>query len=155
MRKIGLTFFRSGAPTVGLSIWKWTEYMKGIKRQLLTTSQVISLRSLWTMEILIFWHQRKTSLKIIWVYRQSANHEKYRGMVDSLGTAELWEALGSINPTKSTGCDNIPSRILKIASKTLARPSLTNLYNKCISYGSWPQQWKRGKWVPTFKKDAL
>ena len=22
-----------------------------------------------------------------------------------------------------------------------------------ISYGSWPQQWKRGEWVPIFKKD--
>ena len=36
---------------------------------------------------------------------------------------------------------------------SLIAPSLTNLYNKCISYGSWPQQWKRGEWVPIFKKD--
>ena len=65
----------------------------------------------------------------------------------TLSTVEISEALGSLNPSKSTGCDNIPPRILKIASKTLA-PSLTNLYNKCISYGSWSQEWKRCEWVP-------
>ena len=70
----------------------------------------------------------------------------------TLGIAEVSEALGSINPSKSTGCDNIPPRILRIAYKALA-PSLTNLYNKCILYGSWPQQWRRGEWVPIFKKD--
>ena len=57
----------------------------------------------------------------------------------TLSIVEVSEALSSLNPSKSTRCDNIPPRILKIASKTLA-PSLTNLYNKCISYGSWPQQ---------------
>ena len=70
----------------------------------------------------------------------------------TLGIAEVSEALGSLNPSKSTGCDNIPPRILRITSKTIA-PSLTNLYNKYISHGYWPQQWKRGEWVPIFKKD--
>ena len=67
----------------------------------------------------------------------------------TLGIADVSEVLGSINPSKSTGCDNIPPRILRIAYEALA-PSLTNLYNKCISYGSWPQQ---EEWVPIFKKD--
>ena len=56
-------FLTLSAPTVGLSIGKWMEYIKGIKRQLPATSQVISLRPLWTLEILIFWHQRKNSLR--------------------------------------------------------------------------------------------
>lgn len=49
-----------GASTESLLIW--TEYMKGIKRQLPTTLQAISPGSLWTLEILSFWHLRKNSL---------------------------------------------------------------------------------------------
>lgn len=63
------------------------------------------------------------------------------------------ETLSALNPHKSTGHDNIPSRILKTASKTLAR-SLTNLYNNCIKQSYWPKEWKRGEWAPKFKKDS-
>ena len=70
----------------------------------------------------------------------------------TLCIADVSKALGSLNPSKSTGCDNIPPRILRIASKALD-PSLSNLYNKCISHSYWLQQWRRGKWVPIFKKD--
>ena len=30
---------------------------------------------------------------------------------------------------------------------------LTALYNACISSCEWPAMWKRGDWVPVFKKD--
>ena len=32
-------------------------------------------------------------------------------------------------------------------------PSLTKIFNTCIDENYWPVEWKRGKWVPVYKKD--
>ena len=32
-------------------------------------------------------------------------------------------------------------------------PSLTNIFNVCIQTSNWPEQWKRGIWLPLLKKD--
>ena len=53
---------------------------------------------------------------------------------------------------KSTGHDLIPPKISKIASRKLSH-SLADLYNCCIESCDWPLQWKKGDWVPVFKKD--
>jgi hypothetical protein len=45
-----------------------------------------------------------------------------------------------------------PPKFLKIGAKELATP-LTTLYNTCIDQGEWPEDWKKGEWVPAFKKD--
>ena len=42
--------------------------------------------------------------------------------------------------------------MLKLGVKELAIP-LTKLYNSSISSGKWPSEWKRGEWIPAFKKD--
>ncbi|XP_065062429.1 uncharacterized protein LOC135689205 [Rhopilema esculentum] len=31
-------------------------------------------------------------------------------------------------------------------------PSLTSLYNSCITQGKWPIEWKKGEWAPVHKK---
>ena len=54
---------------------------------------------------------------------------------------EIAVALSNVNSTKSTGHDLIPPKILKIASR-------------CIEFCDWPLQWKKGDWVPVFKKDT-
>ena len=65
---------------------------------------------------------------------------------------EIAVALSNLDPTKSTGHDLLPPKILKIASRELAYP-LAYLYNRCIESCDWPLQWKKGDWVPVFKKD--
>ena len=65
---------------------------------------------------------------------------------------EIAVALSNLDPTNSTGHDLLPSKILKIASSELSYP-LTDLYNRFIESCDWPLQWKKGDWVPVFKKD--
>ena len=65
---------------------------------------------------------------------------------------EVTGALETLNPNKSIGHDKIPTRVLKLACNVLA-PSLTNIFNVCIQTSNWPEQWKRGIWVPLHKKD--
>ena len=31
-------------------------------------------------------------------------------------------------------------------------PSLSSLYNSCITQGKWPKEWKKGEWAPVHKK---
>ena len=57
-----------------------------------------------------------------------------------------------MDPKKSMGHDLIPPQVLKMASDVLA-PSLTSIFNACIESNHWPTQWKKGDWVPIFKKD--
>lgn len=65
---------------------------------------------------------------------------------------EVTRALETLNPSKIIGHDKIPLRVIKLASNVLA-PSLTNIFNVCIQTSNWPEQWKRGIWVPLHKKD--
>ena len=65
---------------------------------------------------------------------------------------EVETALQGLNTRKSDGCDGISSMALKIGASELSIP-LTTLYNACISSCEWPAMWKRGDWVPVFKKD--
>ena len=60
--------------------------------------------------------------------------------------------LMDLNGNKATGYDQIPPMILKLAAAELA-PSVTDLFNKAITENNWPQAWKKGEWVPVFKKD--
>ena len=70
----------------------------------------------------------------------------------TLQPKEIAAALSNLDFTKSTGYDLIPPKILKIASRELSQP-VADLYNHCIESCDWPLQWKKGDWVPVFKKD--
>ena len=61
-------------------------------------------------------------------------------------------ALSNLDSNKTTGHDLIPPKILKSASRELSLP-LADLYNRCIESCDWPLHWKKGDWVPVFKKD--
>ena len=50
----------------------------------------------------------------------------------------------TINANKATGPDNIPGRVLKIACDNLSQ-SLTEIFNKSLSTGSYPDDWKMAK----------
>ena len=60
----------------------------------------------------------------------------------------------NINANKATGPDNIPGRLLKIASDILS-PSLTEIFNKSLSTGSYPDDWKMAKVMPIYKHGKI
>ena len=70
----------------------------------------------------------------------------------ALHTSEVKKSLSDLNPSKATGWDWIPPKVLKLGAEQLSIP-LTTLYNNCITQGKWPSKWKWGEWVPVFKKD--
>ena len=55
--------------------------------------------------------------------------------------------LKSINVNKATGPDNIPGRLLKIAADILS-PLLTKIFNRSLSKGIYPSDWKMAKVLP-------
>lgn len=59
--------------------------------------------------------------------------------------------LSSLQPTKATGPDQIPGRILKELSSELA-PVLALLYQASLDQGTIPDDWKQASVVPIFKK---
>ena len=61
--------------------------------------------------------------------------------------------LQKLDGRKATGLDKIPSRLLKVAAEVVA-PSLTQIFNKSISMGVFPTEWKLAKVTPIFKKGA-
>ena len=64
---------------------------------------------------------------------------------------EVRKLLEKLDTKKSTGLDNLPSRMLKVAAGVLA-PSLAFLFNQSISSGIVPTEWKLARVTPIFKK---
>lgn len=58
--------------------------------------------------------------------------------------------LNKMSADKTTGLDNIPSRLLKEATPVIA-PSITNIINKSLSQGIFPNTWKVAKVIPLHK----
>ena len=60
------------------------------------------------------------------------------------------ETLKAANSNKATGPNNIPVRVLKIAAEILS-PSLTAIFNRSLSMGIYPDDWKMARVLPIFK----
>ena len=60
------------------------------------------------------------------------------------------KTLKSINPNKATGPDNIPNKVLKMAADILA-PSLSAIFNRSLSMGIYPDDWKMARVLPILK----
>ena len=69
----------------------------------------------------------------------------------SCSSNEVRKLLEKLETKKSTGLDNLPPRMLKIAAGVLA-PSLAFLFNQSISSGIVPTEWKLARVTPIFKK---
>lgn len=46
----------------------------------------------------------------------------------------------------------LPPRVLKMAAEPLAT-LLTTIFDQAIEENRWPSAWKRGEWVPTYKRE--
>jgi hypothetical protein len=62
------------------------------------------------------------------------------------------KALNRLKPSKTTGPDKVPVRILKETAYTIAH-ILTKNYQQLINTGQIPEDWKNDNIVPIFKKE--
>ena len=69
----------------------------------------------------------------------------------SCSSNEVRKLLEKLETKKSTGVDNLPSKMLKIAAGVLAQ-SLAFLFNQSISSGIVPTEWKLTRVTPILKK---
>ena len=72
--------------------------------------------------------------------------------IEPISNAHVERTLEKLNERKATGYDGIPPKIMKIGAAQLSS-SLAILFNSCINNRKWPNQWERGEWIPTFKRD--
>ena len=63
----------------------------------------------------------------------------------------MTKELTNLNSRKASGCNLLLPKVLKLLSETLA-PSITKLYNSCIAQSPQVTKWKKGKWIPVFKR---
>ena len=82
-------------------------------------------------------------------HRQMPNTFNFRSI--SLREKVL-DALRGINPHKATGFDGWSPRMLKLVADEISEP-LTVVFNQVIQEREWPKEWKRGEWVPVYKKE--
>ena len=66
--------------------------------------------------------------------------------------SQVLAVLSSLDVNNASGPDEIPARILKETAHKIA-PSLCDLFNKSLSLGSLPTEWKLANIVPVYKKD--
>jgi hypothetical protein len=72
----------------------------------------------------------------------------------TVSTEEVSYLLLNLLTDKATGPDGISARLLKECSNEIA-PSLTALFNKSLSLGKVPQEWKKANVVPVPKKGDI
>ena len=56
----------------------------------------------------------------------------------------------SLDPNKAHGCDMISIDMLKIRNKSIFKP-LELIFQSCIKYGKFPNEWKMANVVPQGK----
>ena len=64
----------------------------------------------------------------------------------------MLKILKTLNPKKATGCDQIPGEILKHASIFQLAPVISNIINKALDEGTFPNILKKAEVIPVYKK---
>ena len=64
---------------------------------------------------------------------------------------DLRKILKTLNAKKATGCDQIPAKLLKHASFQIA-PVISNIINKALDEGTFPNILKKAEVIPVYKK---
>ena len=70
----------------------------------------------------------------------------------SVSTEDVNSVLSTLSTDKGTGLDEISARLLKECANEIAS-SLTALFNKSLSLGKVPQEWKEANVTPINKED--
>ena len=66
-------------------------------------------------------------------------------------TRKVLKILKTLNPKKGTGCDQIPTKLLKHASFQIA-PVISNIINKALDEGTFPNILKKSEVISVYKK---
>ena len=66
---------------------------------------------------------------------------------------QVLKALNSLKVRKSTGPDQIPTKLLKLTALLIHEP-LTELFNKSLAAGIFPDSWKKAYVTPIFKNSG-
>ena len=64
---------------------------------------------------------------------------------------DVLKILKTLNPKKATGCDQIPAKLLKHASFQIG-PVISNIINKALDEGTFPNILKKAEVIPVYKK---
>ena len=70
----------------------------------------------------------------------------------TISEEDVVQHLSILDPSKATGPDGIPGRVLKECSSVIA-PSLCSLFNHSLHSGTVPSEWKSANVTPVHKKD--
>ena len=71
----------------------------------------------------------------------------------NVSISEVERRLRTLKSTKSTGCDNLPPRLLKDSASNIASP-LTHIINLSMQTGLFPSEWKSAKITPIHKSGS-
>ena len=63
----------------------------------------------------------------------------------------MLKILKTLNPKKATVCDQIPAKLLKQASLQIV-PVISNIINKALDKGTFPNNLKKAEVIPVYKK---
>ena len=66
---------------------------------------------------------------------------------------QVLKALNSLDSHKSTGPDNVPTKLLKLTAILIYEP-LIKLFNKSLQSGTFPKTWKEASVTPVFKNSG-
>ena len=94
----------------------------------------------------VFTHENLSNIPIV----QDLNFDRPLETID-VGINQVEKLLHELNTTKSMGPDNMHPFLLQKLSKTLCYP-LTVIFQKSVSVGKIPKDWKYAKVTPLFKK---
>jgi hypothetical protein len=84
-----------------------------------------------------------------------SNSDTSEGTISSitLTPEEVYHVLVALNESKATGLDKIPAKLLKNCASSVCS-SLCVLFNKSLSLGKLPYEWKLSNIIPIPKKGA-
>ena len=71
-----------------------------------------------------------------------------------ISVEEVSHELTNLDPLKSTRSDNLPVKYIKLAAGVIA-PTLTNLFNYCITTSTFPKSLKLSEIIPLFKQGDI
>ena len=101
-----------------------------------------------TLKTLFEKHESHSSVVNI---KKMMNNERHDFDFTAVDEACVFKILSKVNVKKSTGCDQLPARMIKAADSSLCS-TLTNLINSSLHDCSYPNDMKKAEISPLFKK---
>ena len=92
---------------------------------------------------------RKIFLQVI-IHQSFINELTNEFIFCEITEHEVFQVLSSMSPNKASGLDKLPVKLVKIAAPYITK-SLTAIFNRSISTGIFPCDWKVAKVTPIHK----